>query len=172
MIEDVLNISKIKANVIENGHEKCNLSEVLLTVIEEFSILYGHKFQVNTEGDLSGFWNSKMFRRILENLLTNAVKYGDGDSLITINLITQTKNILLSVHNQGNPIDQENLKKIFEPFIRTNDSIDKKGWGLGLPIVQGLINSLNGEISVQSSKEEGTIFIVKLPYRYDLAKSA
>jgi signal transduction histidine kinase len=68
------------------------------------------------------------------------------------------------VHNEGNVISESDQKTLFQQFRRTEDAHlgDKKGWGLGLTLVRGIVEAHGGTVKVQSTLSEGTIFRVTL----------
>ena len=101
-------------------------------------------------------WECKSVRRILENLLVNAVNHGELSRPIIISLTEQSDTVFFSIKNSGNPIDKESSEKTFDPFFRITNETSKQGWGLCLAIVRGLINSLSGTISVK--REQQNVF--------------
>lgn len=100
-------------------------------------------------------------RRAVENLITNAVKYGDGKG-IHITVDEAHERMLLSVHNTGNPISMEHRGRIFE-YLRREGSGIQQGWGIGLPFVQSVAESHGGSVAVDSSAETGTTFLIDVP---------
>jgi signal transduction histidine kinase len=98
-------------------------------------------------------------------LITNAIKYGDSEKPITVIAREHDGEIKISVHNFGNPIPSEDQEAIFEPFFRSKSVRlgNKKGWGLGLTLVQGIVEAHNGRINLESNAIEGTTFSIILP---------
>lgn len=166
MIRDLLDASRIRAgeslSLIMN---ECDLKEVALTSLRELSAAYGDRFMLDTDRDvITGYWNEEGLRRVIENLANNAVKYGDPQGLITVTLRQNTKTAQISVHNFGNPIPKEDHARFFEPFQRAKSTqTAKKGWGLGLTLVKGVVEAHGGSVTVSSNEEEGTSFTVTLP---------
>lgn len=107
--------------------------------------------------------NKDGLRRLIENLASNAVKYGQENTPITISLEQDKNTVTLSIHNKGEPIPLEEQSIIFKQFRRSGSSEDKIGWGLGLPVVKGIVDAHNGSITVESEKNKGTTFIINLP---------
>jgi len=106
-----------------------------------------------------------VMRLIIENLCSNAAKYSPAKSMIDIELLEKTAELLIRFKNQGNPISEKDQKNIFEPFHRTVDATNsyQKGWGLGLPLVRGLVEAHGGKITVTSNAADGTCFEVTIP---------
>ena len=95
------------------------------------------------------------------NLIENAIKYAKEDSPITIDSETKDDKIIVSVKNDYDIIPREKLKKLFDKFSRLDDSTTRttRGTGLGLYIVKGLVEAMNGEIRIYSNEDCG--FCVK-----------
>ena len=166
---DQMIVGLLDANRLEAGQgmqievKCCDLAGIIREVIDELSLSYPDCFKLQTEGKCEGYWDSAGLRRIVENLLTNAIKYGDENSAVTINLSQNKKFAELSVHNFGKVIPTEDIPVLFEPYRRMKSSKDKKGWGLGLTMVKGMVDAHNGSIKVESEKNIGTTFKIKLP---------
>jgi signal transduction histidine kinase len=79
-------------------------------------------------------------RRILENLCTNAIKYGGANTPVIVTLKHNSENAYICIHNERNTIPEIELGKLFGPFRRIESVINtgKRGWGLGLTLVKGL----------------------------------
>lgn len=109
--------------------------------------------------------DKKELYHLFQNLLDNAIKYGHEDSKIYLELYSKGKNICVDIQNQGPVISKEDLSRLFERFFRSkcasNNSIE--GSGLGLSIAQTLAQRYNGDISVQSTPQKGTVFTVQFP---------
>jgi signal transduction histidine kinase len=101
----------------------------------------------------------------MENLISNAIKYGAADSPVTVTLQDLSDKVRISVHNFGNPLSDDERTRIFDQFKRSKaaEASGKKGWGIGLTIVRGLTEAHGGSITVESSQETGTTFAVTLP---------
>ena len=110
---------------------------------------------------LRGHWCENSLRRAIENLVSNAIKYGDG-TLVNIKIGATGGRLMLSVHNSGNAIPASHVGRIFEYLRRDNDN-DVDGWGIGLPFVQSVAESHGGSVAVDSSPENGTTFMLDIP---------
>ncbi len=144
------------------------LKSWLDTTIADFSAIHGDRFQVDcAEPVVEGVWGSEELRRILENLVNNALKYGDKSQKITIRLKKVGEVVRLVVHNRGSYIAPSKRKFLFEAFQRVSEQdmkgTMKSGWGLGLIIVKSLAEAHGGTVFVESSKNDGTLFGVELP---------
>lgn len=105
----------------------------------------------------------KFLESLFLNLLTNAIKYNINKPIATIQLIKHESTRIIEFSDNGIGIQQENLDKIFKPFTRINNELNKEGTGIGLYLVKRLINSIHGEITVQSELNSGTQFTISMP---------
>ncbi|HKW00934.1 MAG TPA: HAMP domain-containing sensor histidine kinase [Vicinamibacterales bacterium] len=106
-------------------------------------------------------------RRAIQNLLTNAVKYGaDGRWIgVSAQYASGRDEVQISVSDRGRGIDPEDLAHIFEPFYRGRYALDRQihGNGLGLSLVQRIADAHGGRVTVKSAPGEGTTFTIHLP---------
>jgi signal transduction histidine kinase len=112
--------------------------------------------------NLPGHWCRSPMKRAIQNLISNAQKYGSKGSPITVTLERFDDRALVSVHNQGNPIPVGQIDRLFETFERLEQT-DLAGWGLGLPLVQTVAESHGGSALVDSDIDRGTTFSLSLP---------
>lgn len=117
---------------------------------------------------LIGEVDSARFTRVLNNLISNAIKYSPAGSEITVMLTTEEDEdgtqAVLSVQDQGMGIPAEDLPFIFEPFRRAKNAREKTiGTGLGLSSVQKIVERHGGTVTVQSQEGQGATFTVRLP---------
>ncbi len=116
--------------------------------------------------------------RVIQNLVDNAIKYGQDDTKITIALDITTQPmpqpkpehyipmqiLTIKVHNEGEPIPEEEIPHLFERFYRMESNRQITGTGLGLAIAYEIIhNKYQGNITIESTKSTGTIFTVSMP---------
>ncbi|QNG27115.1 cell wall metabolism sensor histidine kinase WalK [Synechococcus sp. HK01-R] len=107
--------------------------------------------------------NRDRLKQVLLNLLENAAKYSAPDSCITIELKLDGSMLLISVIDQGVGIPAEDLDKIFDRFYRSPNALDQQGSGLGLSVVQLLVEAMDGSIAVTSEVGAGTTFVLAFP---------
>ena len=125
----------------------------------------GISIDFHAEGDPTVLGNAMKLQQAFSNLVDNAIKYSTEDTTISISLIKDNKNAIITVADQGIGISPENLDRIFERFYRVDKARarDTGGTGLGLSIVDSIIKQHNGNISVESQQGKGTVFTVVLP---------
>ena len=164
MINNLLDANKIRAGgEITLDIKEYNLAEIITQTVEDLKQIYGNRFKLREIEAVKGHWDAEAIRRILENLCSNAVKYGSHDTAITIKTLISNDNILILVNNKGPTIDEKEMDNLFKPFHRLSSKQSNKGWGLGLALVKGLAEAHGGSIDVISNTVNGTTFTVYLP---------
>lgn len=141
-----------------------DILEVVKEVQSQAMTTHGPRFYVIGES-VRGWWDRSAMRRAIENIVGNAVKYGALNKPITIKVDEVHERLLLTVHNEGEPIPPEDQESIFQMFTRSKAAKDggKPGWGVGLPYVRGVAESHGGSIGVDSTVERGTTFAIDIP---------
>ncbi len=169
MIQDLLDANKLKAGekLPIQPCEMC-LNDIVTESVADFSALHGDRFMVKAPAKVCGFWCGKAMRRMLDNLLGNAVKYGDPITPIEITINQDRSQTSLVVHNYGPEIPEKEYEKLFVPFKRAKSNDKKTGWGIGLSLVKALVESHNGKIFLNSKPVDGTSFKLVFPNRVPL----
>lgn len=167
MVEDLLNLSKLEAG-IDFQFEKILLSEMIDFIDDEFQKPVWDK-QINLfikiPKEQTFFLGDRLqIRKLIENLLENAIKYTPPKGNVTIHSEVVEDQLLFQVSDTGIGIPPTEQKKIFEKFFRgSNVARNCDGTGLGLSIVQSIVNNHQGRIWVDSTLGNGTTFSVLLP---------
>lgn len=104
-------------------------------------------------------------KRALENVVGNAVKYGRPGAPIRILAAEIHARLVLSVHNEGEPIPPGEQEGIFQMYRRADAArlARQQGWGIGLPYVRAVAESHGGSIALDSTAERGTTFTIDIP---------
>lgn len=169
MVQDLLDSSRLRSGKkLELSFEKLDLSRLTTDVCMDLNALYDNRIKVISESSVVGKWNKRSLWRILENLINNAVKYGREDKEIAVKLEKKRSRAIFSVHNFGNPIPIQHRAKLFEKFERSDEMKTNGGWGIGLSVVKGIVETHKGKVWIESTKAKGTTFFVELPI--DFAK--
>ncbi|WPU64524.1 sensor histidine kinase [Peredibacter starrii] len=164
MIRDLLDATKIKAGELPSMDLKiCDVDWILREVVLELNLAEAEKVILKSKAPINGYWNEDALRRITENLITNAIKYGKTKTPVIVSVQEKDHFVSINVHNDGPPISEQDMKKLFQPFERAKSSEGKTGWGIGLTVVKTLVDALHGEITVTSVEDEGTTFSITLP---------
>ncbi len=177
MINGVLDLSKIEAGRMQINIEPCDLHSLLLDIemmIGARAETKGLTFKLETSPELEPYVELDIakLRQILINLLGNAIKFTiqGGVSLRVTTLPLQSDEHLLmlqaEVEDSGSGIASDKLETIFSPFVQAGrSSHPEKGTGLGLAISKSLLELMEGEISVESNIDKGSIFSFHFPVR-------
>lgn len=166
MIQDLLDSARIRAGQpLPIQVAPCDLRSIIEDVAEELAVVHGPRFVLELTGELVGDFSGPDLRRVVENLLTNAVKYGDPAAPITVRAARVGQRVRLEVHNEGPPIPPEDQARLFQSFVRTRaaSTSGKSGWGIGLALVRAITDAHGGTVSARSTAAEGTTFTVELP---------
>lgn len=165
MITNLLDTNRFEAGKeLRLQSTLCSLTEVLKETLEDLSFVHGDRFTLATPPHpVDGRWSPDGVKRIVENLCVNAVKYGSSDEQVAVTLRECGHQVEIAVQNWGIVIAAEDQKHLFDLYRRVDEGDAAAGWGLGLALVKGLTEALNGTVAVESSAEEGTVFTVRLP---------
>lgn len=124
----------------------------------------GQKYNVTIAADCgSALLDTSLFRRVLENLLTNAFRYTPTDGSVSLHVCRRNDRLLLEVADNGIGIPEGDLELVFEAFYRSRNIEGRRGLGLGLSIVQESLSQMGGSITVASRIDEGTLMRVEIP---------
>lgn len=171
MIEDLLVIPDI-----EGARLNVNLVNLPINSIIESSIMLvrndAHKEIVNNVQDceIEILADTDRIEQVFVNLIENAIKYSNDDSPITLDYEIRDEKLVVSVQNAYEVIPREKLKTLFDKFTRVDDKTTRttRGTGLGLFIVKGLVEAMNGEIRLYSNDECGFCVKVFMPIARNL----
>jgi signal transduction histidine kinase len=166
MIQDLLDVSRVRAGSrMSLVLAECELGSLVQKVVEQLQLTHGNRFEVLAPEPVHGWWSEEALRRAVENLGTNAVKYGDAHQSITLKVLQTHGRALLMVHNHGSYIPPEEQETLFQAFrrSRTAEQSNKRGWGLGLALVRGVAEAHGGSIGVDSYPQHGTTFTLDVP---------
>ena len=163
LIEDLLTIPDIEGMRLKTKVEQVWLPEVL----EEAKVLIKNKnqkeivFNVSEDFPLIDADKDRLIQ-VFGNLLENAAKYANEESQVVVEAYTENDKAKIFVKNDCNVIPPEKLNRLFEKFVRLDDNTTRttRGTGLGLFIVKGLVEAMNGEIKLHSDEKCG--FCVEL----------
>jgi signal transduction histidine kinase len=172
LIDDLLDLAAGKAQIKTNEIlERVNVVETLRAVIERYEIPAREKnIQLSNvmnidQEKLDVMATKDGLDRVINNLVSNAVKYTPPAGRVTVELSVINGEVLLSVSDTGIGIPEESLGHLFEEFYRAPNAkeLEQEGTGLGLVIVKDTLAKYGGIISVQSKVNEGTKFTINLP---------
>lgn len=165
MIHEILEIQSVR---IQEGDARAqaeaDVAEILTTTVRHLEPIYGKRFRVQGDSSVRGKVSKKQVMRAVENLLVNAIKYGEADSQIDVRYGHEGDYVWISVHNEGPPIPETAFPTLFMPFHRVPDASkgSTPGWGLGLAYVKAVADAHQGDVSIESAADIGTTVKLKL----------
>jgi len=145
-----------------------DMGELGLQLVDEMRTLStGRRIEINIVGDVKGEWDRSRIGQVFSNLIGNAIQYSRDTTDVVVSVADHKQQVLISVHNAGDPIPADKLGTIFDSMVRGRASgSDAKGsthLGLGLYITKKIVAAHGGEISVKSTADSGTTFTILLP---------
>ena len=175
LVRTLLDMSELQTVARNDKIELCGLIEEVLadleplaqekgvTLIQKSQSTVDEKEENAGEGlMLTG--SDILIYRMLYNLVENAIKYNHTDGKVTVSAERKRKEVVLTIADTGNGIDETFRERIFEPFFRVDKSRSRKigGVGLGLAMVREIVQVHDGEIEVHGNEQGGTTFEVKM----------
>jgi two-component system, OmpR family, phosphate regulon sensor histidine kinase PhoR len=165
LINDLLDVSKIKAGKMEYEFINVNITLLIKTCIENAEHIYPENTFINEDGHnyvVNG--NAERLEQVLMNLLNNAVKYSQENKTIIVKTSAQNGWVRVTVIDFGIGLSEDQKEKIFERFYRVEDKkYMTSGLGMGLYISAGIIQNHNGRIGVDGELKKGARFYFELP---------
>ncbi len=162
LIEDMLDVSRIDHGRLSIRPQSTDLSALLERLVQSFPKPAEVTLRADIAPDVRVSGDAFRIEQIVANLLTNAVRYGEGKP-IDLLLRAQLGQAILTVRDQGVGIPKEEQARIFDRFVRVTDAKTTTGLGLGLYITRQLVEAHRGTIEVQSEPGHGSTFTARLP---------
>ena len=168
LLENLLEWSKVQTGKMHFNPEVISVKDKIESVIRNLSV-YAEKKKIKLydimDADINVFADNNMLSSILQNLISNAIKFTPVNGEIRISSMVEGKNILFSVCDSGIGIAKEYIGKIFNlgDHYTTKGTNDEKGSGLGLLLCREFIDLHNGKIWAENNKKEGTTFYFTIP---------
>jgi PAS domain S-box-containing protein len=165
ILNDFLSVSKMEEGKIENIREKFIVTAFVEGVISEVESLCKNGQTINFEhtGDELLYLDSKLLKHVLFNLLSNAAKFSNENSIIQVKTNLTDSEFNLSVEDQGIGISESDQKHLFQRFFRARNASNIQGTGLGLNIIENYIEVMKGNIRFTSKENVGTTFYLQFP---------
>jgi signal transduction histidine kinase len=164
-VDELLDLGRIRAGTLSFLFVRVDLAAVVSDVVSRSAgdlRRSGSSVSVTSSGSLVGEWDRSRVEQVVGNLLSNAIKFGLGRP-IEIDMDADDTHVRLRVIDHGVGIPSEARHRIFELFEREQSVRNYGGMGLGLYIVQTIVNRLHGTLAVESAHGVGSTFTVSLP---------
>jgi PAS domain S-box-containing protein len=166
IMEDVLQLARLQTRRSEFNPVRIDLDALCRSVLDEFQSRSDitHKLVYSCDTALHNVYlDKKLMRQIINNLVSNAIKYSASDKTVTVNLEAAGNTVILKVTDEGIGIPEADLKHLFEPFHRADNVGAIAGTGLGLVITKESVELHGGTITVDSVVDVGTTITVQIP---------
>nr|WP_320049704.1 ATP-binding protein [uncultured Desulfuromonas sp.] len=167
LMNDFLDLQRLQSALVPYHFAPINLEEILQDTVNLFRMVSDrHQLVFNSPGSLpSIIGDGKRLQQVFKNILSNAVKYSPDGGTITMSLRISQDHVFIWIKDEGIGIPPQDQEKIFNRFYRVDDS-DRRipgGLGLGLTLVQEIVNAHQGRVWVESALGKGSTFFVELP---------
>lgn len=166
IVENLLTLARFDAKTTTLQEVKVDLNLLIKDAVEAIQILAVQKeitIQLNNAHSLDLFADKNQIKRLILNILDNAIKYTEPGGKITINLSQQKDAANIEITDTGIGIPEAELLHIFDRFYRVDKSRSSVGFGLGLSISQSIAKAHGGKIQAKPNHPQGTIFTIFLP---------
>jgi signal transduction histidine kinase len=167
LLDDLVDFNRTRLGLgIRVAPAQVDLADSFAGQLEQLRFAYpGHAIELEVEGDVSGNWDEARLHQVLDNLVVNAVKYGEKDTPVRIRLTGTEESVHFEVANSGALAAPDGVTRLFDPLVRgigEGERGEAGGLGLGLYIARQIALAHGGNISVQPH-HAATIFSVRLP---------
>jgi PAS domain S-box-containing protein len=169
LIDQLLDVSRITGGHLRLEPSLVNLGDVVREVVArrtDPNAAVACPVVLRCEPQVWGRWDRLRMDQVVDNLVANALKYGQGKP-VEVDLHIENCDAIIGVRDHGIGIDKDHQEKIFQRFERAVASRDFGGFGLGLWITRQIVEASGGKIEVRSTPGEGATFTVRLPCRGD-----
>jgi PAS domain S-box-containing protein len=166
IMEDVLLLARMQARRVEFNPTRLDLDALCRSVLDEFQSRADvtHLIEYTCHAALRDVMlDPKLMRHIVNNLVSNAIKYSPSDKSIHVHLDHDESTVILEVCDEGMGIPEADLPHLFEPFHRAANVGAIPGTGLGLVIIKESVELHGGTITVTSQIDVGTTFTIRIP---------
>jgi signal transduction histidine kinase len=164
----LLDVSRISSGKFRLTPAPCDLAEVIRMVAETFddtARYAGATLEVDVPASLPGSWDRLALEQIIDNLVSNAIKYGGGNVvLVSAKVATDPAFVVIEVRDHGPGISKDDKGRIFGQFERAIGSEERQtGFGVGLWVVGQIVEAMGGTITVTDPPGGGAAFSIMLP---------
>ncbi|MFJ3260032.1 ATP-binding protein [Pseudomonas sp. NPDC086581] len=165
LIEDMLDVSRIRTGKLSIRPEPANLADIARRVLSNFAVqaqAAGCELSLEAPEVVEGVWDAYRLEQVISNLVSNALRYGPGRP-VEVTVAVADGRAKLCVRDHGDGISVEEQRRIFQQFERGAGAARVAGLGLGLYISEQIVQAHGGSIEVRSQPGQGAAFSLYLP---------
>ncbi len=167
VVDQLLDLLRLEGDISSTQHKKIELVNFVRTQASQFFSsdgLTGKDFKLpDSKKEHFIIADPEACGLIINNLITNAIKYTEKNDLIELKIYAEEKYIILEVIDTGIGISEREIQFIFDPFFRAENALNQRGSGVGLSIVKSFMDRLGGKVTLQSKLGEGTNIRIYFP---------
>ena len=169
LVEDLMTMMEVEAAQMEE--QPTDLVALVNTALADFQVNANQAgLQLTADiapGEIVITGDALKLRRVLDNLIGNALKFTSQGGTITLRLYDTATDAILEISDTGIGIPEDKLERVFERFYQVDGSMKRRygGTGLGLALVKEIIQAHKGQVIAQSWPNQGTTFRITLPKR-------
>ncbi len=165
MVNQILDFTRSRiGGGIPLERRRVRLADVVGRVVADLHASHKERrIETTFDGFARGHWDPDRLEQVVSNLVSNALTHGSGEAPVQVHVGELHEAARLEVFNDGAPIPPDLLPNLFDPFRRAATYRNQSGLGLGLYIAQQIVHAHGGTLTVDSSAERGTTFVVVLP---------
>ncbi|MES2589782.1 MAG: ATP-binding protein [Bacteroidota bacterium] len=162
-VQNLLNMSRLESGMLKPKLDWIDVEELIRSVIYQFSDIKSHKIEYYESIDDIPLYKTDggILEQVLYNLIQNAVLYTPEKSEIVIQIHTDTEELEIEIADNGKGFPEETIPHVFDKFYRLPNT-KTSGVGLGLSIVKGYVEALNGKIELENKISGGARFTISL----------
>ncbi|MEC9464936.1 MAG: HAMP domain-containing sensor histidine kinase, partial [Myxococcota bacterium] len=169
LLEGLLNLARVENGVMAPSWQTLDAADLVQSVVTDFETrAHGKGIRLEAEVSASSIevvTDITMFMQIMQNLISNAVKYSPRDSVVRISARANDDYLWVAVCDEGPGISESDQERMYQPFARltARPTAGESSTGLGLSIVKSLVGSVEGVLECKSALGQGTEFELRLP---------
>lgn len=163
LVKTLLKYARLESNVVEYNKEMFSIKNTIEESINPLKVKAKNKNQsliLKCEKDIEYYHDRKWVSEAISNIVKNAIEHTENNGKIEINLYETPITITISIKDNGEGIEKEELKKIFNRFYKGETSINPTSIGIGLCLSKSIIKAHNGDITVESYLGKGSTFYI------------